>query len=68
MLIYGNKIHRFKTKFKNIKTVERIFWRGRKKTTGNGMIKIFLNISLRPEGVLHHLCKSYIACIEKSKG
>ena len=27
------------------------------KKTGSVVINIFLNISLRPEGFLHHLCK-----------
>ena len=30
----------------------------------NHMINTFLNISSRPEGILHHLRKAYTACTE----
>ena len=64
MLIYVNKMHRYKVKFKNIKTRERIFWWTRKKTIGSVKINTLLNISSRPEGILHHLCRFYTACTE----
>ena len=50
-------MQRYKTKLKNIKTKEHIFWRTRKKTTESVMINTFLNISSKTEGILHHLCK-----------
>lgn len=51
-----------RNKIKNIKAEERTFWRTRKKTTGSVIINTYLNTSSRPEGILHHLCKFYIAC------
>ena len=37
-------------------------WRLYKKIIGSIIIKNFLKISLRPEGILHPLCKFYTAC------
>lgn len=65
MLIFSQQNTRvqnkIKKKYENVRTY---ILEDKEKTTGSVMINIFLNISLKPEGILHHLCKLYTVCTE----
>ena len=74
ILIYVNKIHKFKIKLKNIKLNNEFSdrqapdsWPPYNKTTGSMMINKFLDISSRNEGILLHSCKFYTGGTDNAK-
>lgn len=54
-------MHIFKAKLKTVK-LNNVYSGGQRRK--HMMINTFLNIHLRLEGILHHLCKRYTACTE----